>query len=637
MAGNRATATEGGVTTNYTYDNAHRVLTATRPDSLVEWQYDSRGNITLYRENKDGVVRKITTNEYDYRGNNTVSKTENWNDDGDITGQEIVNTFDDSGRLISNRVHPIGDDGLNSFHTYFYTYTYSGDGRQLATRVYAGAKGNATFTYDVNDNLIGLDQGQGDGQDRRELSSFVYDNSGKILAKYHDDGASELQDHLDYVYVQGNPVARTGTSIEAGGVTSVLDSDNYALFVNIDSTFPSQSTVPYTVRAGETLQSIADLVYGNRNMWYLIADANGLNGDEALQGGRILSIPSASQSGGIDGDTHAVYSQDDVVGGTLPNLKSPPPPGHGCSGLLQILVVVVAVVVTIYTAGAAAGLIGGAATSGAAAGTAAAAGSAAAAGTAGAWSTGLAVLGGTSTLGTTAGLVAAGIGGAAGSAVSQGVAIATGLQEEFSWRGVAQGFVGAAASAGVGMYAQTAVVPGNPGVLSPNALPGAKYLANAYVRSAVTNAATQGLAVATHLQDEFSWHAVGAAAAAAGVGQLAGKAVGSITIPGLADAVQGTVLGDKYAATLVNETIKVLRAPWRSRNWRLVISTCAMRRWGRLVMRLGRHMKIPIVLGIRTRHRHRKIRRMMLRAVSHRTQSRALSVRLTVLPSASIF
>jgi len=306
------------------------------------------GNITLYRETEDGVVRKTTTNQYDGYRNNTVSKTETRDDDGNVTGQEITNTFDFSGRLTSNRLHNYGED---QDKTFFYIYTYSGDGRQLATRAYGSAKGNATFTYDVNDNLVGLDQGQGDGQSRSELSSFVYDNSGKILAKYHDDGASELQDHLDYVYVQGNTVACTGTSIEAGGVTSVLDSDNYALLVNIDSTFPSQSTVPYTVRAGETLQSIADLVYGNRSMWYLIADANGLNGDEPLQGGRILSIPSASQSGGIDGDTHAIYSQDDVVGGTLPKLQSPPPPGHGCSGLLQILVVVVAVLVTIDAVG----------------------------------------------------------------------------------------------------------------------------------------------------------------------------------------------------------------------------------------------------------------------------------------------
>lgn len=59
-------------------------------------------------------------------------------------------------------------------------------------QAYGSAKGNATVTYDVDNNLVKVDQGQGDGQTRIEVSTFVYDNNGHILAKYHDDGTAAI-------------------------------------------------------------------------------------------------------------------------------------------------------------------------------------------------------------------------------------------------------------------------------------------------------------------------------------------------------------------------------------------------------------------------------------------------------------
>ncbi|MCP5005958.1 MAG: LysM peptidoglycan-binding domain-containing protein, partial [Planctomycetes bacterium] len=45
------------------------------------------------------------------------------------------------------------------------------------------------------------------------------------------------------------------------------------------------------VGGGDTLQSIASTVWGDASLWYLIADANGLNGNEDLTAGLRLSIP----------------------------------------------------------------------------------------------------------------------------------------------------------------------------------------------------------------------------------------------------------------------------------------------------------------------------------------------------------
>jgi nucleoid-associated protein YgaU len=38
----------------------------------------------------------------------------------------------------------------------------------------------------------------------------------------------------------------------------------------------------YTVRAGDTLQSLALMFFGDQSLWYRIAEANGLSGGAAL-------------------------------------------------------------------------------------------------------------------------------------------------------------------------------------------------------------------------------------------------------------------------------------------------------------------------------------------------------------------
>jgi hypothetical protein len=177
----------------------------------------------------------------------------------------------------------------------------------------------------------------------------------------------------------------------------------------------------------------------NPSQWYVLAEANGLSGTEELKAGQVLVVPSNGKLELINSQTHKTYNENEIVGSKLPNLKSPPPKGKKCGGFLQILVIIVAIVVTIYTAGAAAGLMGASITT--------AAGTTVAAGTMSAFSAGLAVLGGA---GGMIGMGAAMIGGAIGSIVSQGVGIAVGVQEHFSWKSVAMSAIGSGVAAGIG-------------------------------------------------------------------------------------------------------------------------------------------------------------------------------------------
>lgn len=494
-AGNRATYTANGVTTVYQYDSANRPRFATTGDNVVEWQYDRAGNLTQYRETLAGVTQKSVVTVFDSSSHALYTKTDTRDASGKLQGQEMTQKFNGAGQVVSATLHTYGE----AEKTYYYLYAYTADGRQQTVRAYGSASGNASFTYDVNGNVTMVNQGKGDGLTREEVSNYVFDNAGHILAKYHDDGkAATLRDRIDYVYdVNGNPVGNSGISIAAAGQVATLDTGNYALFQDYDTSFPAGTVQPYIVQAGDTLEIIASAVYGNHSLWYLLADANGFQRDTALHAGQVISAPLKSASGVIDSETHTVYQQSDLVGGTLPNLTMPPPSNSGCSGILKILVVVVAVVVTVYTAGAASSLVAGSGSFGAT------------------LTAGASVLSGGAAGGTIAGvtsamITAAAVGGAVGSIASQGFAMAVGLQDSFNWKGVALSALGAGVASGVGAIGGFAS--------------GAVGAAQA---AATGNAITQGISVLTGLQDKFDWRSVAASAAAAGTATVVSDLIGA--------------------------------------------------------------------------------------------------------------
>ncbi|OYT90608.1 MAG: hypothetical protein CFE43_17540 [Burkholderiales bacterium PBB3] len=54
----------------------------------------------------------------------------------------------------------------------------------------------------------------------------------------------------------------------------------------------SKDNAVITVRAGDSLQSLAELAYGNRDLWYVIAEANGRANNSDIQAGDVLILPT---------------------------------------------------------------------------------------------------------------------------------------------------------------------------------------------------------------------------------------------------------------------------------------------------------------------------------------------------------
>jgi YD repeat-containing protein len=238
----------------------------------------------------------------------------------------------------------------------------------------------------------------------------------------------------------------------------------------------------YTVRAGDTLSSIAAQLWGDSSLWYKLAEANGLSSGSGLADGQRLTIPVGVFKTHHNASTFMPFDPGAVVGDLSPTAPRPQAPAqqkkNKCGVFGQILLIVVAVAVTFLTQGALAGPMTGLLNS------------------------------------TLAGNIAAGaIAGAAGSVASQAVGVLTGIQERFDWKGVAMAGISGAVGGAMGGF----------NAFGKTGLGKFTDLANDIVRAAGASAITQGIGVATRLQGKFSWAGVASAGVAAGVAGALGR------------------------------------------------------------------------------------------------------------------
>ena len=182
---------------------------------------------------------------------------------------------------------------------------------------------------------------------------FAYSGSGQIIERrdgtvsngVFSQGTDASHATHNYVYVNGQQLAH----YDNGGTVDVLAE------VTAFSSSSDNGTTGYVVQAGDSLQSIAQAVYGNVSLWYVIAQANALDGNDDLAVGQRLTIPEITTNQN-DATTFKPYDPSRIVGNTTPNLPSiapPPPPTNAhCNIVAEIIVIAIVVVVSYFTAGA---------------------------------------------------------------------------------------------------------------------------------------------------------------------------------------------------------------------------------------------------------------------------------------------
>ncbi|QVN23622.1 LysM peptidoglycan-binding domain-containing protein [Burkholderia pyrrocinia] len=524
-AGERVLAVyaKDGRTERYTYDANGYLTTQSVNDIVVqERKNDLLGRVTGFIERDAKTGQQVTG----------IDRT--WDADGTITQERdtlhrATTAYSRMADGTLTKVETTPDDSSETRTTSTYAYEWWDSAKQSRVTVQASnpnAPGwrpaTSYFNYDENGNLKstyddgGNDPGKarafqywtdlrGQVQRRDELTGVTVDANGRI------NGAAGDRKH-NYYYLNGNRVGNQGNDgidqidymQELAGKLGKGNENQYRVFtpisaadfdenyMAINGTYPAASAGQWTVRAGDTLKSVASALWGDSSLWYILADANGLKSTDELRAGQLLTVPNKVTNVHNTSTTFKPYDPGLAIGNTQPTLPAPPPPPgpSGCGGFMPIIAIVVAVVATVFTAGAL---------------TAPAGASFSAIMSAG----GTALTGGAGL----AGVGASVAGGAVGAAASQGVMIASGEQHGLDLNGITLGAIAAGVTAGIGAAVSAPA----------NAL-------SAAAQGAVRSVATQGIGVVTGLQEHFDWKGVAASAIASGVGYGVGEQVGKVAI-----------------------------------------------------------------------------------------------------------
>lgn len=232
-------------------------------------------------------------------------------------------------------------------------YSYNVNGH-LSSAVDAGADGSVGTADDVSfsylDNAQGLtlrrDQMKGGGLDKQHR--YLYLN-GQTVGDIGNDGDTRLD------YAQSLAQAPTDRATQYRNWQPIASADFDQNYQPINASYPSATASSYTVRAGESLYQIAASVWGDASLWYLLADANGLNAGVALTAGQVLTIPNKVTNLHNNSSTFRPYNAGEIIGDTSPTLPDAPPPPppprkkKKCGGLGGIIVAVVTVAVAVAT------------------------------------------------------------------------------------------------------------------------------------------------------------------------------------------------------------------------------------------------------------------------------------------------
>ena len=438
---------------------------------------------------------------------------------------------------VQAQVQLVNRDGTSSS-----SYGHDRDGALRQVRIEGGSRPRTiSYRSDLQGQLLYRAESDGNPSTAEPLTR-TYRFGGRQMGLVSNDGTS----NLDYAGAIDARTAAPGSGAFRGGAGSGT------VFADFDANFTALNggetggASRYVASAGETLQSIAAQLWGDANLWYKLAEANpGLSAGGALGGGTALTVPGGVVGNRHDATTFRPYDPAEAIGNTSPNTPNPPQKGNRCGTLGAIVMVAIAVAVTMLTRVPFAKLFAGM-------------------GMGSAVGAGGAVLAGTTSIGLTstaaiAGGVAAGV---AGSVASQAFGVAARLQDGISWKGVALAGISAGVSGGLaGSFERIA---------------GSAFLGDV-VRGALGSVVSQGIGVATRLQDKFDFAGVAAAglgsgaSGAIGLGGFEGRLVGN-TVGGIANAAArsllgGTDFGDNILAALpdiIGQTVgEVIAGNWK--------------------------------------------------------------------------
>ncbi|WP_137940400.1 LysM peptidoglycan-binding domain-containing protein [Chitinivorax sp. B] len=353
---------------------------------------DQLGRTVTYR---DEVNHKLTHTEYDrdHRllketrysdgqagevGRHDVTRYYYFNQQGTGNPADVQNSEGYHGALAKSMSWHGGDWQSTTSYDYEYWDTARQTNIWVDAKDRDGRQGRVSLSYDAN----GYIRGAADHVDHR-VTRYITASNGQILQRavglrdkafthwyYYannqriGDVANDpaaLQVRLSYAEQLAQKDQTVSLSELYRNAKPVTSSDFDQNYEPINEQYPGNAPGAYTVRAsGETLHSIARSLWGDEAMWYLLADANGLKGDEALTPGQNLVIPNKVTNIHNNSNTFRPYNPGEAMGRLDPTVPAPVAPQgkKGCGVHGRTLAGVVAAVVTLIVSAYAGPVVG---------------------------------------------------------------------------------------------------------------------------------------------------------------------------------------------------------------------------------------------------------------------------------------
>jgi phage tail protein X len=511
--------------TTYTYNNDNQVTSQSEYGRIG--QYWINPIMTASGGNVSTVLVAQSSNRSSLGLLSTTTITRN---SADVVGTLKYQQFNAAGAPQS---------GIPTAFTHTYTYTtLKGEGYLENTITGSSTDNNfkaatTTSTYDAYGQRKTVRETAKTTLVDDTLRYFSYDGAGMILTRWDgkwknsafNQGDTTVQQKSNRHHFVYSNRAQVGQVDDLGRLDVVSQLTAFKSGENGNNTV--------TVQAGDTLESLAQRVYGTSTLWYVLASANGLTDNSSLVVSMTLKVPDVKVSKN-DAGTIKPYDPAAIVGDTIPSLPYiSPPKAAGCSTFATIIRIVVAIAVMAMMPEAAPTMsqlfaIGGVAAGGEAfaqtieiseglregydvGGIAA--------------SAVMAVLPGTGAAGKLQKLAAKGMWGKAAAAAIQSVGSslmatavngALGRDTHFSWKNVAVGAVTAAISSGLDFGSRTTPgAPATPGLTAPPPPPAFKWgdALEVGLKAVGREALQYGVAKAIIGEAHWSWGSVAASVA----------------------------------------------------------------------------------------------------------------------------